>query len=371
MHKVVTAFAVLALVSCSSKEGPAGPSGPAGPAGPVGAAGADGPQGLPGPPGPPGPDGGVGAQGPTGPAGTQGPMGPPGPNGEWGMISNGTFARDLAGFSVLTGDGGVAVSAAPLGGGKVYANADGEAPWVSSNERVPVNRHWTYEVRGSFRRTNTNGTTGAVFLVVRLFDDAGADIAGDGTWWFFAANAVTLTDTNWHSYSAKFGSSTGRAIPASARTMTVAAILNLDGVLAGTRNYEVTGLQLAPTGRPPISVPDARAGCPPVGGSVAGSVLLTTGTFTLDRQATVTVTINIISLTSGRRDLTLQVDGSAKFYNLVRTEIRDWAPHQLQWTGTLLAGDHVIELRAGNTLPSGDGYGCGGTWGNMTVLFLD
>jgi hypothetical protein len=370
MHKVLTAFAVLALVSCSSKEGPAGPSGPAGPAGPVGATGADGPQGPPGPAGPPGPDGGVGAQGPIGPTGTQGPMGPPGPNGEWGMISNGFFVRDLAGFSVLTGDGGVAVSAAPLGGGKVYANADGEAPWITSNDRVPVNQHWTYEVRGSFRQTNLTGTTGRAYLMVRLFDDTGADIAGLGTWWFRAADQV-FTDTNWHTFAIKFGSGTSKPFPANARMMTVGAILNINAVSPGTRIYEVTGLSLAPTGRPPIYATDNRANCPPAGAVSGSTVLVTTGAFTVDREANVSVHANIISLVLGRRDAALYVDGVATMYNLVRTEIRDWAPHQLHWSGLLLPGQHTIELRAGTSLASPDGYGCGGNWGNLTVNFND
>jgi len=322
--------------------------------------------------GPVGPAGQDGSQGPQGPVGPAGPAGPSGPPGDWGMIPHPYFDQDLTGWAIVSGQGSNDVSAAPLAGGKVFTNAVNQAPWIGSTTRIPANRHWTYEVVGSFRRQNTNGSAGGIYLAVRMFDDMGADITGDGTWWFYPAANVQLTDTSWHTYSAKFGSGTSRPIPAAARFMSVGAILNYDGAVAGNRNYEVSALQIAPTRRPPIYAPDTRTGCPPAGGSAGGvTVLATTGAFVVDRPATVHATANIISVTSGRRDTRIYVDGALVTEHLVRTEIRDWAPHQVQWTGTLAAGPHTVELRAGSTLAGPDGYGCGPSYGQLTVTFLD
>jgi len=287
------------------------------------------------------------------------------------MIPHPYFDQDLAGWAIVSGQGSNDVSAAPLAGGKVFTNAVNQAPWIGSTTRIPANRHWTYEVRGSFRRQNTNGSAGGIYLAVRMFDDTGADITGDGTWWFYPASNVLLTDTNWHTYSAKFGSGTGRPIPANARFLSVGAILNYDGAVAGNRNYEVSGLQISPSGRPPIFAVDTRPSCP-VGGSLGGvTVLITTGAFVVDRPAYVHATANIISNATGRRDVLLYVDGGVVSNSLVRTEVKDWAPHQVQWTGLLQPGSHTIELRAGTTLAATDGYGCGGGFGQITVNYLD
>jgi hypothetical protein len=324
-----------------------------------------GSQGVQGPEGPQGP------QGPTGPAGATGAAGPQGIPGEWGMIPHAYFDADMTGFELFSGQGNTDVSTAPLMGGKIFTNAVNQAPWVSSTNKIPANPHWTYEVRGSFRRQNLNGSAGGIYLSVRLFDAAGADITGDGTWWYYPAANVALGDTNWHTYSGKFGSGTGRPIPAAARFMTVGAILNYDGAVAGNRNYEVTGLQIAPAGRPALTIQDSRAGCP-LGGAVAGTtVLMTTGAFAVDRPAQVHVVSSIISNANGRRDVELRVDGAPVAYSLVRTEIKDWAPHNVQWAGLLQPGNHTIELRAGSSLPSTDGYGCGAGWGALTVTFQD
>ena len=287
------------------------------------------------------------------------------------MIPHPYFDQDMAGWTVVSGAGSTAVSAAPLAGGKAFTNDVNQAPWISSGARIPTNAHWTYEVRGSFRRQNLNGSAGGIYLAVQLFDETGADIGGDGTWWFYPATNVQLTDTNWHTFSAKFGSSTARPFPANARLMTVGAILNYDGAVAGNRNYEVTGLQVAPSGRPPIFATDTRAGCPPAGSTGGVTVLVTTGSFTLDRPAWVNVTGNMISMSTGRRDVAVYVDGAQRTVSLVRTEVRDWAPHQEHWTGLLAAGTHTVELRAVNTLVGLDGYGCGSSHGHLTVLFLD
>jgi hypothetical protein len=318
-----------------------------------------------------GPEGQQGPQGPTGPVGAAGAAGPQGAPGEWGMVPHPYFDQDMTGFTLFSGQGNTDVSTAPLAGGKIFTNAVNQAPWVTSTTRIPANPHWTYEVRGSFRRQNLNGSAGGIYLAVRMFDDTGMDITGDGTWWFYPANNIALGDTNWHTYSGKFGSGTGRPIPAAARFLTVGAILNYDGAVAGNRNYEVTGLQIAPAGRPAIVIEDSRPGCPS-GGSVSGvTVLMTTGSFAVDRPAQVHVTSSIISNANGRRDAELRVNGAPVAYSLIRSDIKDWAPHNVQWSGVLQPGDHTIDLRAGSSLAITDGYGCGAGWGKLIVTFQD
>lgn len=107
-----------------------------------------------------------------------------------------------------------------------------------------MNPHHTYEVRGSFRRPTTTGSAGGIYLAVLLYDGAKANITGDGTWWFYPVSGVSLGDTNWHTYSARFGAGTQRPLPAAARYMSVGAILNNDNDAPGNRNYEVAGLSI-------------------------------------------------------------------------------------------------------------------------------
>jgi hypothetical protein len=153
--------------------------------------------------------------------------------------------------------------------------------------------------------------------------------------------------------------------------MTVAAVINHNSINPGDTHQEVTGLQILPATRPPIQVFDNRSGCPPAGATAGVTVLMSTGNLTVDRQSSVTVSANILSITTGRRDVELRVDGNVVMSTLNRTEIRDFAPHHLDWLGGLSPGTHNIELRAGGTLTSPDGYGCGPQWGNMLVQFND
>jgi hypothetical protein len=140
--------------------GPVGPQGadstvpgPAGPIGPQGPVGAQGPQGtpgadstFPGPVGPAGPTGATGAQGPqgvkgdtgaTGATGAQGPQGIQGVPGPTGPVPEAPldgqqYARQSAGWSVVTGGGGAstAVGLTPPASptvGQLWFNSDGSA----------------------------------------------------------------------------------------------------------------------------------------------------------------------------------------------------------------------------------------------------
>ncbi len=218
----------LVALGCSTNpqtpppEGPQGPVGPQGPQGPMGPPGERGPQGEPGP---------VGA---TGPAGR---------DGEDELFPDPYFEQEMTYWQLnFNTQGSVVSSTSAIAGTKVFTNTVNQQASVSSKRLVPVNPNNTYEVTGSFRRPTTTGSAGGIYLAVLLYDSNKATINGDGTWWFYPVAGVSLTDTAWHTYSARFGAGTLRTLPAAARYMSVGAILNYDGAVAGNRNYEVAGL---------------------------------------------------------------------------------------------------------------------------------
>ena len=259
MHLVALLAGALLAAACTGSTGPAGPAGPAGPQGPAGAKGADGVAGPTGPEGPAGPagatgatgaSGATGAQGVPGTAGATGPAGAQGAAGRDGddnLFPDPYFQQGMTSWQLLAGSGSqgsVIPPAADAGvaGAQVFANAPTQVAWVSSTRQVPLNAQHTYEVKGSFRRPTTSGSAGGIYLAVLLFDGAGNAITGDGTWWYYPVSFVQLGDQNWHTYSARFGFGTTRGFPVNAKTMSVGAILNYDGSVAGNRNYEVAGL---------------------------------------------------------------------------------------------------------------------------------
>lgn len=288
--------------------------------------------------------------------------------GGWGYIPNTFFEGALDDWQVVTGSGTIGTTSAPFAGVNTFTNATNVAPWLGSTRRVPVNPQWTFRVSGSFRRLNLNGSAGAIYLAVRLFTATGADIAGDGTWWFYPVSNVTLTDTNWRTYTAEFGSGTARPFPANAAYMSVGAILNYDGAVAGNRNYEVTALTLTNTNRPPLFITDNRPGCPP---AFVNNGAMITSTFTLDRPSYVSVSSTIISLGTGRRDSYLVVDG-AEVNRWISNSfgVNDWFSHYNQWVGSLAAGAHTISMNGNQSGPT-TGFGCGSSYGTMKVEFRD
>lgn len=225
-------LAVVLLGACKGEPGPTGPQGPKGDIGPAGP---------------------TGAQGPAGPTGAVGPMGPP---AEGGVIPDPFFTYDLTHWQIVVGGGALTPATDAPSGVQVFQNDVNNVAWFSSGARVPIGANKTWEVRGTFRRVNLNGSAGGIYLAVRLFDAAGVEISsgtcGGGTWWYYPISFLTLTDTAWHTFTARFGMESGCRFPASARSMSVGAILNYDGAVAGNRLYQVTGLEIV----------DKTPGCP-------------------------------------------------------------------------------------------------------------
>jgi len=169
------------------------------------------------------------------------------------LITNSRFeSGDFTNWAQDIGTGNVVAVADGQAGGFVHANDPLTVSWISSDDRIKVRPDQDYKVNGAFRRTESVGNDGTYYLAVRLFDDTGANIAGDGTWWYYPISGAVLNDTEWHNNSIKFGPNYGRPFPPEADTMTVGAILNYNG---GNRFYEVTNLQIT-IADPPIRTPD-------------------------------------------------------------------------------------------------------------------
>ncbi len=170
------------------------------------------------------------------------------------LIPNSTFENGLTGWSVTSGTGAHRVVSDGAAGTGVFENSPGSQVWIDSDARVPVNQGYAYEVRGSFRRRDSGGLAGGIFLGVSLYDGAGANLPGDGTWWYYPVESQELTGTEWHSFAFRFGADTERPFDTStlngvqgpeARFMSVGAILNYaGGATSGDRIYQVTDLQL-------------------------------------------------------------------------------------------------------------------------------
>jgi hypothetical protein len=285
--------------------------------------------------------------------------------GGWGYIPNPYFEADLDGWQVTLGSGSVVTTTSPLAGTKAFANNVNQQAWISSTRLVPVNPHWTYKVSGSFRNTTSAGTTGNIFLIVRAFDASGNNITGDGSWWYYAANNVGMSDTDWHTFTGTFGAGTAKPLPSNAKFITVGAALNYAGPgIAGNRVYEVQSLNIENTRRPPIWVTDTRSGCPPAFNPNTAQM---SSTFTLDRPAYVSVSATIYSSGTGQRYTSLRVDS----VEVSRSFVSGVGHHYNQWVGLLAAGSHNIALFGVNVSPPTNGFGCGELEGNMKIEFDD
>jgi len=128
-------------------------------------------------------------------------------------------------------------------GDYVFENSAGEVVWGYSESWQPIDPTRTYLVTGSFRES-VAGTAGVVYLAVLLRDATGADIGGDGSWWFYPVSSVQ-PGTGWLRGAAEFGAGTARPFPADAVDMSVGFILNYtSGNNPGDRVHQVQGLGL-------------------------------------------------------------------------------------------------------------------------------
>lgn len=115
----------------------------------------------------------------------------------------------------------------------------GANAWYYSTNKIPIDRSKKY-VAECYART-ISGDTGTFFLVVKLLDANGNNIAGDGTWWYYPALSVVPPST-WQFYYGFFGYGTAKPFPDNAAYMQIGVILNYQ---SGTnRIMQAQGLRI-------------------------------------------------------------------------------------------------------------------------------
>jgi predicted phage tail protein len=101
--------------------------------------------------------------------------------------------------------------------------------YVANKRWVAVDQAKTYRVMGRFRR---GPLASRQYLVVELQDNAGNNISGDGSYWFYPSSYFDPGES-WTLGQGLFGAGTARLFPPNAAAMRASAILNYDGA-AGT-----------------------------------------------------------------------------------------------------------------------------------------
>ena len=147
---------------------------------------------------------------------------------------------DPSAWSLFGGDLPLFVSVADgkVGNNVARSSAAGAMNWANESRKVPIDPSKTYRVRGWLRTVSGTGST--AYIGTGLFDSAGANIAGDGSQWYYAASSVTPA-AGWTEYSGSFGFGTSKPIPANARTMSPLFILSYGG---GTSIHEIQDLRI-------------------------------------------------------------------------------------------------------------------------------
>lgn len=206
-------------------------------------------------------------------------------------------------------------------------------------EREPVDANRTYRVR-CWAREVTSAADGTFYMGVALFDAAGNVIAGDGTYWFYAANNVTLS-TAFAEFTGTFGAGTAKTIPSNARTMAPVAVFNEGGTAGETDVQDLRIEDVMETGR------------------IGDGAVTVTGVYA---PADGTVTINE---GSGDPALPRSPPGSASYTNTTNAPVRVLVTYSVRLSYTLVAGSAV-------------GLGCGITasfitntvgWGSAPLLY--
>lgn len=285
----------------------------------------------------------VGPQGPAGPAGVAGPTGPQGPPGP---VFTGAGAAGAIVSSLTVSARGDCGGVAPVEHMAVYLNQALTAEFDVSNASyadftVPIATPvYADEITVAFTNDNHAGDCDHNLRVQH--------IVINGTTTIPATDATTVIMDR-----GDFFDRVDVVAPDS--TLSVNSALRFFISFASPRRaprYAWTR--------------DARGDCPPAA-SAAGEPLISQ-TIDLASRSVVHVNSHIISLAIGRRDARLNIDGTNVSHDLVRTETNDWADHELFWVGSLAAGSHAIEIRAGT---DNVGYGCGGPWGHIGTLIFE
>lgn len=142
------------------------------------------------------------------------------------------------------------VSDGKVGVGVARSPAAGTTSWGNGVQRLAVDHAKTYRISGWLRTVSGSGSGSTAYLGAAVFDGAGANIAGDGSQWYYAA--AVDPSTSWTRYSGLFGFGTAQTFPVNARTMAPLFILSIGGFnsvqeLQDLRIEEVTEVLAAAT----------------------------------------------------------------------------------------------------------------------------
>ena len=114
-----------------------------------------------------------------------------------------------------------------------------------------------------------------------------------------------------------------------------------------------------------IRTPDVTPGCP---GALPAGAALITQSITLARTASVVIEAHSIRLGTGRRDLTLQINGGEVDRCITNTgATNDWQTGRTYWVGSLPPGTHTITLNPVDA----NIWGCGGSYGSINTTIFE
>ena len=158
-----------------------------------------------------------------------------------GQIAAGAITSD----KLYVGSTGSALNADPtcsdinawVGGAAIVTLTDGQVgntalrssasgSYEQSAKRFPIDPSKIYRIKCWARKNSA--TNGLLYLGVSLADSSGANIAGNGTFWYVAAVGVA-GNTAWTSYAGFIGAGQSLVIPATAKTAQMLALLNYGG----------------------------------------------------------------------------------------------------------------------------------------------
>ena len=153
------------------------------------------------------------------------------------LVTSPTFAvnpdPNLQDQTAWTGGTFQTVTDAPMGNNTIR-NVVGTGTSSAGMQSIPIDPNRTYRIRTIARKVGT--VTGTFYGGVMLLDSAGANITGDGTYWFYSPSNVAGS-TSWTTYEGFFGVGTAKTFPSNARTMRPLVLMNSGG--AGTGYFEV------------------------------------------------------------------------------------------------------------------------------------
>lgn len=173
-------------------------------------------------------------------------------------------------WSIVTLTDGVA-------GAKAIRANPGAGNSYAASRQIAFNPNKAYRVRCKIRSVGSNGV---FYLVVDLRNSAGTVIGGDGTAWFYPASGVTVPSA-WTDYEGQFGLGTSRPFPATARTMSVGALMNYN---ATAGYHEVQDLRIEEMADASLIVDGAVSAAKIAAGAVT-TAKLDAGAVTADKVA--------------------------------------------------------------------------------------